>query len=40
MAECFKPLDFNAVTWVQIPLWPLANVVLGKRLVQTPQSSL
>ena len=29
-----KALDFNAVTRVQIPLWPLAGVVPGKCLVQ------
>ena len=35
MAEWFRAaLDFNAVTRVQIPLWPLAGVVLGKFLVQ------
>ena len=34
MAEWFRALDFNAVTWVQIPLWTLAGVVLGKFLVQ------
>ena len=34
MAEWFRALDFNAVTWVQILLWPLAGVVLGKCLVQ------
>lgn len=34
MAELFRALDFNAVTRVQIPLWPLASVVLGKCLVQ------
>ena len=34
MAEWFRALDFNAVTRVQIPLWPLAGVVLGKCLVQ------
>ena len=34
MAEWLRALDFNAVTRVQIPLWPLAGVVLGKHLVQ------
>ena len=33
MAEWFRALDFNAVTQVQIPLWPLAGVGLGKCLV-------
>ena len=34
MAEWFRLLDFNAVTRVQILLWPLADVVLGACLVQ------
>ena len=34
MAEWFRALDFNAVTRVEIPLWPLSGVVLGKCLVQ------
>ena len=34
MAKWFRVLDFNAVSWVQIMLWPLAGVVLGKCLVQ------
>ena len=34
IAEWFRALDSNAVTQVQIPLWPLAGVVLGKCLVQ------
>ena len=29
-----RALDFNAVTRVQIPFWPLAGVVPGKCLVQ------
>ena len=33
-AEWFRALDFNAVTRVQTPLWPLADVVLGSCLVQ------
>ena len=34
MAERLRAVDFNAVTRVQIPLWPLAGVVLGECLVQ------
>ena len=34
MAKWFRALDFNTMTRVQIPLWPLAGVVLGKCLVQ------
>ena len=34
MVEWFRALDFNAVTRVQIPLWSVAGVVLGKCLVQ------
>ena len=34
MAEWFRAPDFNEVTLVQIPLLPLAGVVLGKCLVQ------
>ena len=34
MAEWLRALDFNAETRVQIPLWLLVGVVLGKCLVQ------
>ena len=32
MAEWFRALGFNAMTLVQIPLWPLAGVDLGNCL--------
>ena len=34
MAEWLRALDFNAVTRVEIPLWPLAAVLSNQYLVQ------
>ena len=34
VAKWFRAPGFNAVTRVQIPVWPLAGVVLGECRVQ------
>ena len=40
MAKWFRVLDFNVVTWIQIPLWPLAGVAWFNSLVILVKSQL